>query len=150
MPPPPCFRVLFGKVQKCSILRDQTTGDLNPIICKFYLCPPSPPFLSAVHEKKFFLSFLRALLASSGGGARAPQAPPWVRHWFRVSCAVLCSRIGTQLTRKRPRDLLKKKCPHIFTLDYMHEYITRLLHSIFNYRKDIEWRRSSSKLISVL
>ena len=28
-------------------------------------------------------------------------------------------------------------CPRIFTLDlpYMHEYITRSLHSIFNHRK---------------
>ena len=43
-------------------------------------------------------------------------------------------------------------CPPIFTLDlpYMHEYITRSLHSIFNYRKDIEYRRSSSILISVI
>ena len=42
-------------------------------------------------------------------------------------------------------------CPPIFTLDlpYMHEYITRSLHSIFNHRKDIVYRRSSSILISV-
>ena len=32
----------------------------------------------------------------------------------------------------------------------MHEYITRSLHSIFNYRKDIVYRRSSSILISVI
>ena len=40
----------------------------------------------------------------------------------------------------------------IFTLDlpYMHEYITRSLHSIFNHRKDIVYRRSSSILISVI
>ena len=43
-------------------------------------------------------------------------------------------------------------CPPIFTLDlpYMHEYITRSLHSIFNYRKDIVYRRSSTILISVI
>ena len=43
-------------------------------------------------------------------------------------------------------------CPPIFTLDlpYMHEYITRSLHSIFNHRKDIVYRRSSSILISVI
>ena len=43
-------------------------------------------------------------------------------------------------------------CPQIFTLDlpYMHEYITRSLHSIFNHRKDIVYRRSSSILISVI
>ena len=43
-------------------------------------------------------------------------------------------------------------CPPIVTLDlpYMHEYITRSLHSIFNHRKDIVYRRSSSILISVI
>ena len=43
-------------------------------------------------------------------------------------------------------------CPPIFTLDlpYMHEYITRSLHSIFNHRKDIVHRRSSSIFISVI
>ena len=43
-------------------------------------------------------------------------------------------------------------CPSIFTLDlpFMHEYITRSLHSIFNHRKDIWYRRSSSILISVI
>ena len=35
-------------------------------------------------------------------------------------------------------------------LPYMHEYITRSLHSIFNHRKDIVYRRSSSILISVI
>ena len=42
--------------------------------------------------------------------------------------------------------------PPIFTLDLpnMHEYITLLLHSIFNHRKDIVYRRSSSILISVV
>ena len=32
----------------------------------------------------------------------------------------------------------------------MHEYITRSMHSIFNHRKDIVFRRSSSILISVI
>ena len=32
----------------------------------------------------------------------------------------------------------------------MHVYITRSLHSIFNHRKDIVYRRSSSILISVI
>ena len=79
--PPPCFQVLFGKVQQCCISRDQTTRDfksyhLQAGVC--HLCPP--PFLSAVdlHEKKsffyFFLLFLRALMASSGG--HVPLRPP--------------------------------------------------------------------------
>ena len=48
--------------------------------------------------------------------------------------------------------MLKKLWSATFTLDlpYMHEYITRPLHSIFNHRKDIVYRRSSSILISVL
>ena len=53
--------------------------------------------------------------------------------------------------------LLKKKCSQIFILYYLNEflyylneYITRMLHSIFNYRKDIVYRRSSSLLISVI
>ena len=43
-------------------------------------------------------------------------------------------------------------CPPIFTLDfpYLHEYIIRSLHSIFNHRKDIVYGRSSSILISVI
>ena len=43
-------------------------------------------------------------------------------------------------------------CRPIFTLDlpYLHEYITRSLHSIFNHRKDIVYCRSSSILISVI
>ena len=32
----------------------------------------------------------------------------------------------------------------------MHEYMTGWLHSIFNHRKDIVYRRSSSILISVI
>ena len=48
--------------------------------------------------------------------------------------------------------LITLYCPPIFTLDlpYMHEYITRSLHIIFNHRKDILYRRSSSILISVI
>ena len=52
-----------------------------------------------------------------------------------------------------PKDLTTcYYCPPIFTLDlpHMHEYITRSLHSIFNHRKDIVYRRSSSILISVI
>ena len=47
---------------------------------------------------------------------------------------------------------ISEYCPPIFTLDlpYMHEYITRSLHSIFNHRKDIVYCRSSSILISVI
>ena len=65
--PPPCFRVLFGNVQQCSILRDQTTEDLKSHHLQAGVTALSvpPPFLSAVHD---FLDFLRALTASSGGG----------------------------------------------------------------------------------
>ena len=49
-------------------------------------------------------------------------------------------------------NVIKHYCPPIFALDlpYMHEYITRSLHSIFNHRKDIVYRRSSPILISVM
>ena len=91
-PPPPCFRVLFGKVQQCCISRDQTTRDFKSYHLQAgvsHLCPP--PFLSAIdlHEKKSFFYFLlffkgtHGLFGGGGGGggrARAPQAPPWVRH----------------------------------------------------------------------
>ena len=47
---------------------------------------------------------------------------------------------------------ISEYCPTIFTLDlpYVHEYITRSLHSIFNHRKDTVYCRSSSILISVI
>ena len=84
---PPCFRVLFGKVHQCSILRDPTTGDLKSHHLRAgvtALSVPPPPFLSAVHEKKIvFVCFLRALMASSGGGARAPE-PPSPPHWVQA------------------------------------------------------------------
>ena len=70
----PCFRVLFGKVQQCSILLDQTTGDLKSHHLQdgvTALSVPPPPFLSAVHGKK-----IRALIASLGGGGTCPSAPP--------------------------------------------------------------------------
>ena len=71
--PPPCVRILFGKVQQCSILHDQTTGDLKSHHLQANqssICAPTFSFSST-----YF--FLRALTASSGGGgARAPQAPP--------------------------------------------------------------------------
>ena len=76
---PPCFRVLFGKVQQCSILRDQTTGDLKSHHLQTgvtALSVPPPPFLSAVYEKKVFCVFLRALMASSAGGHVPLSTPP--------------------------------------------------------------------------
>ena len=36
------------------------------------------PFLSAEHELFFFLKGTHGLFGE--GGARAPEAPPWVRH----------------------------------------------------------------------
>ena len=84
-PLPHCFRVLFGKVQQCSILRDQTTGDLKSHHLQAGVTALSvPPPFSAVHEKKILLLFLRALIASSGGGGgTCPSCPPWVRHCDR-------------------------------------------------------------------
>ena len=45
---PPCFRVLFGKVQQCCISRDQTTGDLKSHHLQAGVTalsvPPPPPF----------------------------------------------------------------------------------------------------------
>ena len=75
---PPCFRVLFGKVQQCSIRRDQTTGDLKSHylqagVTAISVPPSSHPFFQQ-YMKKSFLSFLRALLASSGG--HVPLRPP--------------------------------------------------------------------------
>ena len=74
-PPSPCFRVLFGKVQQCSILRDQTTGDLkshhlqargHSSICAphlfFQQYMKKTPFLSAVHEKKKHLFFQQYMI----------------------------------------------------------------------------------------
>ena len=62
--PPPCFRVLFGKVQQCCISRDQTTGDLKSHhlqagVTALSVPPPPHTFLSAVHEKSvcFFVCF---------------------------------------------------------------------------------------------
>ena len=68
--PPPCFRVLFGKVQQCSILRYQTTGDLNPINCKFYLCPPPHLFFQQYMKKSFFKGTFGLF------GGHVPLRPP--------------------------------------------------------------------------
>ena len=83
-PPPPCFRFSFGKVQQqCSILHDQTTGDLNfhhlhaGVTALFV--PPPPPFLSAVHEKKFFVVF-KGTFCLFGGHVPLRPPPPWVLH----------------------------------------------------------------------
>ena len=93
-PPPPCFRVLFGKVQQCSICRDQTTGDLNSIICKFYLCPPPHLFFQQFIKKSIFVVFTGTF--GLFGGARAPQAPPWVRHCivlFMINTNIMLRRL---------------------------------------------------------
>ena len=80
--PPPCFRVLFGKVQQCSILRNQTTGNLKSHHLQAGVTalsvPPLPHLFFQQYMKKFFfLSFLRALLGSSGGGGgTCPSGPP--------------------------------------------------------------------------
>ena len=72
-PPPPCFRVLFGKVQ-------QTTGDLKSHHLQAGVTALSVPpslhlFFQQYMKNKCFLSFIkRALLASSGG--TCPSAPP--------------------------------------------------------------------------
>ena len=73
----------FGKVQQCSILRDPTTGDLKSHHLQAgvtALSVPPPPFLSAVHEKKFvfvcFLGHSWPLRGGGGGGGQAPLSPP--------------------------------------------------------------------------
>ena len=84
---PPCFRVLFGKVQQCSILRDPTDyRDLKShhlqAGSQLYL---SPPLFFQQYMKKslFFLCVVKGTHGLfGGGGARAPQPHPlhWVRH----------------------------------------------------------------------
>ena len=49
MSAPPCFRVLFWRAQQCSILRNQTTGDLKSHylqarVTALSVPPPQPPF----------------------------------------------------------------------------------------------------------
>ena len=74
--PHPYFRVLFGRVQQCSILRDQTTWDLNPVISASpgHSSVGAPtPFLSAVHDRVFvcFLwSCFKGTRGLFGGGGR--------------------------------------------------------------------------------
>ena len=71
---PPCFRVLFGKVQQCSILRDQTTWDLKSHHLQdgsqLYLCP----HLFFQQDMNFFKG------THSLFGGHVPLRPPWVRH----------------------------------------------------------------------
>ena len=64
---PPCFRVLFGKVQQCFILRDQTTGDLKSHHLQAGVTALSvpTPFLSAVHD---FFKGTHGLFGGGGGG----------------------------------------------------------------------------------
>ena len=74
----------------------------------------------------------------------------FVIHYFNVSFSGLFTSVWEERADFSVFDYLY--CPPIFTLDLpnMHEYITRSLHSIFNHRKDIVYRRSSSILISVI
>ena len=85
---PPCFRVLFGNVQQCSVLRDPTTGDLKShhLQAGVETLSVSPLFFQQYMNKKVFFScvFLRALMASSGGG-HVPLSPPPPLHWVRHS-----------------------------------------------------------------
>ena len=76
--PPPCFRVLFGKVQQCCISRELTTGDLKSHHLQAGVTALSvpPPFLSCSTRKKVFFKRHSWPLRGWGGGARAPQAPP--------------------------------------------------------------------------
>ena len=76
---------------------------------------------------------------------------------YKSQCSLFYSGCTSQFSQVYTSQLNSYKfivsyCPPIFTLDlpYMHEYITWLLHSIFNHRKDIVYRRSSSILVSVI
>ena len=66
---PPCFRVLFERVQQCYILLDPTIGDFKSH--RSQLTVPPHLFFQQYITKKIF----RALSASWGDGARTPQAP---------------------------------------------------------------------------
>ena len=71
-PPPPCFRILFGKVHQCSILHVKTTGDLkshNLQAGATALSVPPHHFLSAGHVFKGTHGLF------GGGGECAPQPP---------------------------------------------------------------------------
>ena len=74
--PIPCFRVLFGNVQQCSILRDKTTGDLKSHHLQAGVTALSVPHLFFQQN----ITFKGTHSLFGGGGARAPQTPPWVRH----------------------------------------------------------------------
>ena len=80
--PPPCFRVLFGKVQQCSILRDPTTGDLKSQYLQAgvtALSVPPPLFFQQYMKKSlFFVCVFKGThdLLGGGGGGTCPSAPP--------------------------------------------------------------------------
>ena len=74
---PPCFRVLFGRVQQCYILRDPTKGDFKFDHLQAWvtaLSVPSHLFFQQYMSKKFIFFIFRALSASSGG--HVPLRPP--------------------------------------------------------------------------
>ena len=72
---PPLFPRLFGKVQQCCILRDQTTGDLKSHHLEAGVTalsvPPSPTFSFSSTWKVFF-----CLFGLFGGGGDVTLRPP--------------------------------------------------------------------------
>ena len=56
--PPPCFRVLFEKVQQCSFLCDQTTGDLKSHHLQAGVTALSVP-PPQIHPHIFFQQFMK-------------------------------------------------------------------------------------------
>ena len=99
-----------------------------------------------VRIEMFFLS-LMSLFAITRLVTRGIDLSIQTSHSWKILFSCTPDRVLGILTRFNIA-----YCPPIFTLDlpYMHEYITRSLHSIFNHRKDIVYRRSSSILISVI
>ena len=94
--PPPCFRVLFGRVQQCSILRDQTTGDLKSHHLQGHssVCAPPPPQHTHIYFQQYMTEksvFLRTLMASSGGHVPLSPPPPWVRHCLLLHKCRCCT-----------------------------------------------------------
>ena len=86
---PPCFRVLFGKVQQCCISHDQTTGDLKSHHLQAGVTalsvPPSPPFFQQYMKKVFLLFFkgTHGLFGGGGGGGGGTCMMP-ASHWSRI------------------------------------------------------------------
>ena len=76
-PPPPCFRVLSGKVQQCYILRDPTIGDFKSHHLQARVTalsvPPHLFFQQYMTKKVVFLGRSRPL---GGGGGHVPLRPP--------------------------------------------------------------------------